>query len=390
MQNVYIIGTGQLPVRKYPHIREHELAASAIECALESAQLDRQQVTMLVTGTMLSGILGQQQQLATHIADTVGLRGIETATVDAACGSGGAAARVGFMAVAGGFHDCVIVSGVERMTHVSLDEATRGLAAASDWEREGSQGETFISLNARLMANYMDTYGVEPRDFAHFSVNAHANGRLNPHAYLHKDVDEQSYLNSRMLVEPIRLMDAPPICDGAAAVILAAEPVARAAEKQGHPIVQITASAVGSDSLGLGRRRHLLRLEGAYLSAQRAYQQANIGPADIDFFELHDAYTIISALSLEAAGFAQPGQGVRFGQDGSIGLGGKLPLTTMGGLKSRGHPVGATGVYQLVESTLQLTGQAGENQIAQPRTGLVQSIGGTGATVVTHILSNAI
>lgn len=390
MQNVYIIGTGQIPVRKHTNCLEVELAASAIESALADARLDREEVTMLVTGTMLSGILGHQQQLATHIADVVGLRGIESATVDAACGSGAAATRVGYMAIAGGFHDCAIVCGVERMTHVSNCDATSGLATASDWEHEGAQGETFISLNAQLMANYAETYRVGPRDFAHFSITAHENGFTNPNAYLKKHVDEETYLNSRILVEPIRLMDAPPICDGAAAIILASEPLARVALAHGVPVVQITASAVGTDSLSLARRRSLLRLEGAYLSAQRAYQQAEVTPDDIDLFELHDAYTIITALSLEAAGFAAPGEGVHFGKDGEITLSGSLPIASMGGLKARGHPVGATGVYQLVESVLQLTERAGDNQIDAPQNALVQSIGGTGATVVTHILSNAV
>ncbi|MDJ0753395.1 MAG: beta-ketoacyl synthase N-terminal-like domain-containing protein [Ardenticatenaceae bacterium] len=390
MQNVYMIGIGQLPVSKYTDCLEYELAARAIELALDEAQLDREQVTMLVAGTMLSGILGHQQQLATHVADVVGLRGIEAASVDAACGSGAAAARVGYMAVAGGFHDCVAVCGVERMTHVSTCEATSGLATASDWEHEGSCGETFISLNAQLMSSYAEAYGVGPRDFAHFSINAHENGLKNANAYLKKPVDEEIYLNSRILVEPIRLMDAPPICDGAAAVVLASEPLARAALARGVPVVQITASAVGTDSLSLARRRDVLRLEGAYLSAHKAYEQADITPEEVDLFELHDAYTIITALSLEAAGFAAPGQGVHFGKDGEITLTGRLPIASMGGLKARGHPVGATGVYQLVESALQLTGRAGDNQIDEPQVALVQSIGGTGATVVTHILSNAV
>lgn len=389
MQNVYMIGVGQLPVRKHTNCLEYELAARAIELALVDAQLDREEITMLVAGTMLAGILGHQQQLATHVADVIGRRGIEAATVDAACGSGAAAARVGFMAVAGGFHEAVVVCGVERMTHVSNCEATSGLATASDWEQEGKQGETFISLNAQLMSGYVDTYRVSPRDFAHFSITAHDNGLKNPHAYLKKHVDEEMYLNSRMLVEPIRLMDAPPICDGAAAVILGSEGVARAAVSRGVPVVRVTASAVGTDSLSLARRRSTLHLEGAYLSSQRAYQQAGLTPDDIDLFELHDAYTIITALSLEAAGFAPPGRGVHFGQDGEIALNGRLPIASMGGLKARGHPVGATGVYQLVESALQLTGRAGENQIASPSHALVQSIGGTGATVVTHILSQA-
>ena len=383
MRDVYVLGIGQLPVSKYPDCLEYELATAAITQAERDAGLEPDQVTMLTAGTMLSGILGHQQQLATHVADNLGWRGIETATVDAACSSGGAAARLGFMAVAGGFHDCVAVCGVERMSHRPLDEVTAGLATASDWRQEGSRGETFISLNARLMATYMDEYGLGANDFAPFSIQAHQNALSNPNAYLKKAVDEEKYAGSRTLVAPIRLMDAPPVCDGAAALILGSREIALTT---GQPLVRLVASAVGTDSLALSRRRTLLELAGAQLSAQRAYAQAGLKPADIDFFELHDAYTIITALSLEAAGFALPGEGVSLGQSGATGLDGDLPIATMGGLKARGHPVGATGVYQLAEATLQLREQARANQVKNARTAMTQSIGGTGATVVTHIL----
>ena len=294
------------------------------------------------------------------------------------------------MAIAGGFHDIVLVSGLERMSHVPRDHTTAALATAADWELEGCDGASFVSLNARLMALYMATYGVEARDFAHFAITAHQNALSNPNAFLHKPLDMATYLDSRVLVDPVKLFDAPPMCDGAAAIILASEAVARSATRGGGaPLVQMCASAIGIDSLAIARRHHKLTLDGAALSSHRAYQQAGVGPQDIDIFELHDAYTIITALSLEAAGFAEPGEGVHFGKQGEIALDGSLPISTMGGLKARGHPVGATGVYQLVETYLQLTGTAGANQVKEPRLALVQNIGGTGATVVSHILKRA-
>ncbi|MCB0032239.1 MAG: thiolase domain-containing protein, partial [Anaerolineales bacterium] len=370
MRDVYVLGIGQLPVSRYPDCLEYEMASAAIAKAERDARLEPGRVSMLAVGTMLSGILGHQQQLATHVADNLGWRGIETATVDAACSSGGAAARLGFMAVAGGFHECVAVAGVERMSHRPLDEVTAGLATASDWRQEGSLGETFISLNARLMATYMDEYGLAGDEFAPFSIQAHQNALSNPNAYLKKPIDQEKYANSRTLVAPIKLMDAPPVCDGAAALILGSHEMALAA---GGPLVRVVASAVGTDSLALSRRRTLLELEGAHLSAQRAYAQAGLKPADIDLFELHDAYTIITALSLEAAGFALPGEGVSLGQSGATALDGDLPIATMGGLKARGHPVGATGVYQLVEATLQLREEAGANQVQNAHTAMTQS-----------------
>ncbi|MBR9909728.1 MAG: thiolase domain-containing protein [Gammaproteobacteria bacterium] len=389
MKDVYLIGIGQTKINKSAGIRGRYLAAQAIEQALSSAGIDKQQVGMLVTGNMMSGMLSQQQQLGALIADTVGLRGIEASTVEAACSSGAAATRWGYMSVAGGFHDVVAVCGVERMTHSSREDTTAALATAADWELEGCNGDSFISLNARLMKLYMQTYGVTAEDFGHFAINAHENGFTNPNAFLQKQIDMDTYLGSRMLVDPVKLFDAPPVCDGSAAVILASEEVARSAARSGLPLVKISGSAIGTDSLALNSRANKLELSGAALSTQRAMQQAGVKHADIDIFELHDAYTIITALSLEAAGFAAKGEGVHFGKNGEISRTGKLPISTMGGLKSRGHPVGATGLYQLAETYMQLTGTAGVNQVADAEVALVQNIGGTGATVVSHILQRA-
>jgi acetyl-CoA C-acetyltransferase len=388
MRDVYLIGIGQTAVSKNGGVRGRYLAADAIEQAICHAGIDPADIGMLVVGNMMSGILAQQQQLGALYADVAGLRGIEAATVEAACGSGAAAARWGYMAVAGGFHDMVLVTGMERMTHAPRDTTTAALATAADWELEGCYGASFVSLNARLMALYMNTYGVAAHDFAHFAINAHTNALHNPHAFLHRPLDMETYLNSRVLVDPVKLFDAPPICDGAAAILLAGAAVARSAPRAGGlPLVQVRASAIGTDSLALAGRHNKLQLEGVAISSHKAYQQAGIGPHDIDLFELHDAYTIITALSLEAAGFARPGEGVHFGKEGAIAIDGALPISTMGGLKARGHPVGATGVYQLVEAYQQLTGTAGANQIKDPKIALVQNIGGTGATVVSHILT---
>ena len=387
MRAVYVIGIGQTAVSKNGGVRGRYLAADAMAQAIGQAGIDPAAIGMLVVGNMMSGILAQQQQLGALFADVAGLRGIEAATVEAACGSGAAAARWGYMAVAGAFHDIVLVGGMERMTHVPRDRTTAALATAADWELEGCSGASFVSLNAQLMALYMATYSVTSKDFAHFAMNAHTNAWHNPHAFLRKPLDLETYLNSRMLVDPVKLFDAPPICDGAAAILLASESVARATQRSnGLPLVQVCASAIGTDSLALAGRQDTLTLAGSALSAHKAYQQAGVGPQDMNIFELHDAYTIITALSLEAAGFAKPGEGVHFGKDGAIALDGKLPISTMGGLKARGHPVGATGVYQLVETYLQLTGTAGANQIKDLKMALIQNIGGTGATVVSHIL----
>ncbi len=386
MRDVYLIGIGQTKITKNAGIRGRYMAAEAIGKAIDHAGIERKQLGMLITGNMTAGRLAQQQQLGALIADVAGLRGIEAATVESACSSGAAAARWGVMSVGGGYHDAVVVSGIERMTHSTLEDTTAALATAADWELEGVKGECFISLNARLMKLYMETYGVTAEDFGHFAITAHDNGLSNPIGFLHKKLDMETYLNSRMLADPVKLFDAPPVCDGAAAVILATEEVARAAQHKGLPMIKVAGSAIGTDSLALDSRRAMLELDGVAISTRRALEQAGIKNADVDIFELHDAYTIITTLSLEAAGFAEKGKGVHFGKQGEISRRGKLPISTMGGLKSRGHPVGATGVYQLVETYMQLTGTAGENQVPDPEFALVQNIGGTGATVVSHIL----
>ena len=389
MRDVYLIGVGQTKISKNAGIRGRYLAADTINQALASAGIAREQLGMLVTGNMMSGMLAQQQQLGALIADAADLRGIEAATVESACSSGAAAARWGVMAVAGGFHDAAVICGIERMTHATREDTTAALATAADWELEGCQGESFISLNARLMKLYMENYGVKAEDFGHFAINAHDNGFTNPNAFLQKKIDFDTYMNSRMLVDPVKLFDAPPVCDGAAAIILACEDVARAAARSGLPLIKVAGSAIGTDSLAIADRNDKLELQGVALSTRRAFEQAGVVNEDIDIFELHDAYTIITALSLEAAGFAEKGQGVHFGKNGEIALNGKLPISTMGGLKSRGHPVGATGIYQLVETYAQLTGTAGENQVPDAEVALVQNIGGTGATVISHVLAAA-
>ena len=248
-------------------------------------------------------------------------------------------------------------------------------------------GDSFLMLNAVLMSAYMETWGVGARDFGHFAINAHRNALGNPNALLRKPVDMDAYLASRPVAAPVKLLDAPPICDGCAAIVLATEEIARSAERAGRPVVRVRGSAMATDSLALKGRRDLLTLDGAVLSSARALEQAGVGREDIDLFELHDAYTVISALSLEAAGFAERGRGVHFGKDGEIAIDGRLPISTMGGLKARWHPVGATGVYQLVETWLQLAGQAAPNQVPDAEIAMVQNIGGTGATVVTHVLA---
>ena len=281
------------------------------------------------------------------------------------------------------------------------EAATQALTAAFDREETGQSGESFLTLNAALMRRYLDAYHLSPEDLAPFAISAHRNGRNNPNALLRKPLDLDGYRSSRVLLDPLRLMDAPPICDGAAAVVLAGDRVARglatgdlAAEGPatggpatgGRPRVKILASAVASGSLKATNFISDLKISTAEASSRRAFQQAGMRHDDIDVLELHDAYTVITALSLESNGFAAPGEAVRLGKDGALALNGRLPISTMGGLKSRGHPVGATGIYQVVEAVQQLRGAAGANQVRNAAVAMTQNLGGMGATAITHVL----
>ncbi len=387
MRNVFIAGVGQTPVSKQSELDLRTLGATAVRAAIKDSGLE--DPTALFVGNMLSGMLSEQQQLGALIANSAGLHGVEAATVEASCGSGGAAARWGVMAIASGAHDVVVVCGVERMTHAARERTTRALAAASDFATEGGRGETFVSLNARLMSAYMREHRVDASVFGPFAVNAHRNAARNPHALFKKEVDEQTYNDARQVEGPLKLFDVSPICDGSAAIVLVSEEVARRVARSGAPLVRVRGSAISTDSLGLDDRQNLLHLAAVERSAKRAFESAGVTPEDIDLLELHDAYTVMSVLSLEASGFAAAGRGYTLGQDGSIRVEGKLPITTMGGLKGRGHPVGASGVYQLVEAYSQLTGQAAGNQVKDATLAMTQNMGGTGATVITHILERA-
>jgi len=382
MREVAIIGIGQTDVDEHWDKSLRVLAGDAALAALSDAQ--RESVDGLFVGNMLSGPLNRQENLGAMMADWLGLRGVEAVKIEAACGSGAAALRAGVMAVSSGAMDSALIVGVEKMTDTAPPQTTAALATAADADWEAAQGLTFVAINALVMRRYLHEYGWKHTDFAPFSINAHANAMHNPHARLQDRISEADYNRARMVAEPINLLDASPIGDGAAAlVIVPAEDL----HPNGQRVISIAASASATDSIAVHDRHDPLWLAAAAASAKKAYAQAGVGPAEIDFFELHDAFSIMAALSLEASGFAERGQGPRLGLEGQVLLQGRIPIATRGGLKARGHPVGATGVYQIVEVVEQLRGAAGGSQVPGPPTvGMAQNIGGSGATVITHIL----
>lgn len=380
MREVAILGVGQLPVREHWELAIRDLAVDAARAAMDDAGVER--VDAIYVGNMTSGTINQQRQLGALVADFLGQWGVEAVRMEAACGSAGSAMRQGIMAIASGECDAVLAIGVEKMTETPGADTTSALVGAADAEFEGIQGVSFVGLNALIMRRYMHEYGYSQDDFAPFALNAHANGAKNPNAMFRRAITPEAYLKGRVVADPVTLYDASPVGDGAAALLLV--PAERAPQA-----VRVLGSAVSTDTLAIHDRSNPLWLQAAELSAARAFRQAGIEPRDVDLFEAHDAFSIMAALSLEACGFAEPGQGVRLAQDGDILPQGRVPISTMGGLKARGHPVGATGLYQLAEATLQLRGAAGPAQIDGARIALTQNIGGSGATIATHVLGVA-
>ena len=379
MRPVAILGIGQTIIEEQWEKSIRDIAADAIINAMHDA--GRESADGVFVGNMMSGIINSQTNLGPLVADWAGLRGGDAVKVEAACASGGAAFRSGLMAVASGELESAIVVGVEKMTDRHPHEVTAALATAADADYEVDMGVSFVGLNALVMRRYMYEYGWKHADFAPFAINAHANAVHNPYARLRHKITPEDFEKSPMIATPINLLDASPIGDGAAAVyIVPAESVGPGTR------ILVAASASSTDTIALHDRSDTLFLAAACQSAKEAYRQAGIGPEDIDVFELHDAFTIMSVLSLEASGFAQRGQGVQLGLDGEISPTGKIPVCTRGGLKARGHPVGATGVYQIVEVAQQLRGECGKTQVPEARIGMAQNIGGSGATILTHIL----
>jgi acetyl-CoA C-acetyltransferase len=382
MRQVAILGIGQIKVDEHWDLSLRELGGNAAFAAMQDAGLEK--VDALYVGNMLSPMVSGQNQLGTFFSDWIGLWDQESVKVEAACASGAAALRAGLMAVSAGDAESALIVGVEKMTDKAGRDVTAALATAADADYEVEQGISFVGINALVMRRYMHEFGWKHEDFAPFSINAHANAMHNPFARLHEKISVEKFEKSSMVATPINLLDASPIGDGAAAAIIV--PAEKVTSLPGKPKITVDGSASATDSIAVHSRVDPMFLNAAYLSSKRAYEMAGVEPKDIDVFELHDAFSIMSALSLEACGFAERGQGVRLGLDNEIGPTGRVPICTRGGLKARGHPVGATGMYQIVEVVQQLRGECAKTQVDGARIGMAQNIGGSGATILTHIL----
>lgn len=380
MRKVCPIGIGQIKVDEHWDKSIRVLAGDAGLAALNDAHMEV--VDSVFVSNMMSNNANFQAHLGALVTDWIGLRFSEGVKIEAACGSGAAAFRAATLAIASGDIDSALVIGVEKMTDSPGSEITSALATAADADWEVDMGLSFVALNALIMQRYMHEYGWSRSDFAAFSINAHNNGVHNPYARFNNKITREAYNKAGLICDPINLLDSSPIGDGAAAIVLVAE------EKVNTnlPHIIVAGSAAATDTISIHNRKNPLVLSAAETSCKNAYAQCGISPADIGVFEYHDAFTIMASLSLEACGFAERGQAPRVANNDELSIHGRIPVATFGGLKARGHPVGATGVYQLVEVIQQLRGQAGETQVPRNTYGMAQNIGGSGSNILTHIL----
>ncbi|MCX5801627.1 MAG: thiolase domain-containing protein [Candidatus Eisenbacteria bacterium] len=385
MREVAVIGVGMSQWGELWKKSLRQIFVDAALAAIGDAGVDK--IDSMYVGCMSSGLFVGQEHLASLLADYVGVAGISAARVESACASGGVAFRSGYIEVASGISDIVLVGGVEKMTDVSGDGATYALATAADQEYEGYQGVTFPGLYAMMASDHMRRFGTTREQIAHVAVKNHKHGAMNPRAQYPYEITVDAVLKSVLVADPLRILDCSPITDGAAAVILCPLDAAKKFTKK--PLIKVTGSGSSTDTIALHDREDFCEFAATKRAAERAYKMAGVGPSDISLAEVHDCFTIAEICVIEALGFVERGEGGKAAESGLTALGGRIPVNTSGGLKSKGHPVGATGVAQIVEITEQLRGESGKRQVKGARRGLTQNMGGTGGSTVVHILEVA-
>jgi acetyl-CoA C-acetyltransferase len=383
LRDVAIIGVSQTKFGELWDKSFRDLIVEAGLTAVDDASIEGEDLEAMYVGNMSAGLFVQQEHIASLIADHAGLTPIPCARIEAACASGGLALRNGIMAVASGYHDIVISAGVEKMTDVV--DPTPAIATASDQEWEAQQGVTFPSLYAMMARRHMYEYGTTREQLAMVSVINHKNGAKNPLAQFPMEISVDAVLNSSKVADPLRLLDCSPVSDGAAAVILCP---AEEAKKYTDTPIYVKASAQASGTIALHDRKDLTTIDSTVHAARNAYKMAGLEPKDIDAVEVHDCFSINGLLAVEDLGFVEKGKGGVAIEEGMTEIDGKIPVNPSGGLKSRGHPLGATGIAQAAEIVWQLRGEAGKRQVDGAQIGMTHNIGGTGGTAAVHIFSN--
>lgn len=383
MRSVSIIGIGETKMGKLPDRNLRSLIAEAGEKAIADAGIEKKQIEALYLGNFNSQFLCHQGHMGPMVSEVLGLGKIPTVRTEGACASGSLAFRQGYMAVAAGFYDIVLVGGVEKMTHCSTETVTTGIASAADVESEVNVGITFPSIFAMMANRYFYEYGNAREAMALCAVQNHEHGFLNPDAQMRKKISVEQVLSGMPVADPLTVFDCSLVTDGAAFLVIAATDAATSVPK--HRAVEVIGSGQAGDTLTAATKSSLTTLEATVRAAMKAYKMAGVTPADISLAEVHDCFTITQILNIEDLGFAEKGKGPRLVLEGKTGLGGTIPVNTSGGLKSKGHPIGATGISQMFEIVTQLRGEAGERQVQNARIGLTHNLGGTAATCVVNI-----
>jgi acetyl-CoA C-acetyltransferase len=385
MRDVAVIGVGMI---KWGELWEKSLRSMFVEAALKAiddAGVDK--IDSMYVGCMSSGLFVGQEHLGGLLADYLGVCPIPATRVESACASGGAAFRQAYIEVASGMSDFVLAGGVEKMTDIGGGGATFALSTAADQEYEVYNGITFPGLYAMMARAHMERYGTTRDQLSHVAVKNHENGSRNKHAQYPFKITVDQVKKAVMIADPLTILDCSPITDGAAAAILCPLDIAKKVSKK--PLVKVTGSGQATDTIALHQRKDITYLAAAEAAAKTAYDMAGVGPADLDLVEVHDCFTIAEIMAIEALGLVEVGKGGQATAKGETAIGGRIPVNTSGGLKSKGHPVGATGVAQICEITEQLRGESGERQVKDARRGLAQNMGGTCASSVVHILEVA-
>jgi len=382
MRKVAIIGASCTKFGELWDISFRQMIVEAGARAIEDAGIDGKQIDAMYVGNMSAGQFISQEHISSLIADHAGLLPIPCTRVEAACASGGLALRQGVIAVASGIHDIVVVGGIEKMTDIMTEQTTEALATAADQEWEAFVGATFPCLYAMMARRHMYEYGTTEEQMAMVAVKNHHNACFNPCAQYQMEITVDDVLKSAPVDSPLKLLDCSPITDGAACLILA--PAEKAKQYTDTPIL-VAGTGQASDTLCLHGRSTLTGLRGTVDASRIAYKMAGVGPGDIGFAEVHDCFTIAEIMAIEDLGFCNKGEGGKTTEEGETAIGGRIPINTSGGLKGKGHPVGATGIAQAVELVLQLRGEAGKRQVGGTEIGLCQNVGGSGGTVVVHV-----
>jgi len=377
LDRVFVVGVGMTRIGRHFEKHAKELFAEALWKAIEDAGGVRPQA--IVVGNMTSSVLMQQDSLGALLADHAGFRGVPAFKVEAACGSGGVALYAGYALVKSGLADVVAVGGVEKLTEANTETVTRALAQAADADYEVFYGLTFTGLNAMIARLYMSTFNYTDEDLSYWPLKMHEYASYNPYAQLPRKTTLEEILNSPLIAGPIRLFHAAPIGDGAAVVLLVrgeerAREVSKATGRD--TLVELLSVSVATDSVDITTRRDLLTMESTVVASREALSKAGLTVKDIDYVELHDAFHITAYASLEDLGFAPKGMAAKLYKEGRFQKGDKPEVNFSGGLKARGHPVGATGVYQAVEAVMQLRGDFPGYKASSPETALIHNIGG--------------